>query len=80
MSPLLNMATGDSLAEELSGFPWEFGLTLDWVLQDRSLEGLTQDGLALGVVPCLCVGQDYSNILSSFSHPGLPELDYINRQ
>ena len=48
MSPLLNMATGDSLAEELSGFPWEFGLTLDWVLQDRSLEGLTQDGPALG--------------------------------
>lgn len=53
MSPLLNMSTGDSLAEELSGFPWEFGLTLDWALQDRSLEGLTQDGLALGEVPRL---------------------------
>ena len=53
MSPLLNMSTGDSLAEEPSGFPWEFGLTLDWALQDRSLEGLTQDGPALGEVPRL---------------------------
>ena len=53
MSPLLNMSTGDSLAEELSGFPWEFGLTLDWALQDQSLDGLTQDGPALGAVPRL---------------------------
>ena len=53
MSLLLNMSTGDSLAEELSGFLLEFGLTLDWALQERSLEGLTQGGPALGVVPHL---------------------------